>query len=60
MSFFPPIDHIQRRSSSFSYPQTYSEFMEYACHCRDELEVYLHMEENHIGTEEPEFWLVLL
>jgi hypothetical protein len=34
--------------------------MEYACHRRDELEVYLHMEENHIGIDEPEFWLVLL
>lgn len=37
MSFFPPIDHIHRRSSSFIHPETYEEFMDYAHHCRDEL-----------------------
>jgi hypothetical protein len=35
----------------------YKDFMDYAKEVRDELEIYLYMEENSIGTDQVEYWL---
>jgi hypothetical protein len=59
----PDLAHLEgkiRRSSSFSSPSEYKDYLEYASHCRDELEVYFYMEESNIGTHQPLFWLAML
>lgn len=35
----------------------YKDFMAYASEVRDELQLYIYMEENHIGIEQVDYWL---
>ncbi len=46
-----------RRSEVLSEEDIYKDFMAYAQEVKDELEIYIYMEENSIGTNVTSYWL---
>lgn len=46
-----------RNSGVFTEEDIYIDFMDYAKEVRDELDLYLYMEENEIGIDQVDYWL---